>query len=217
MASGLVIVGLGNPGSRYDNTPHSVGFEVVDALAAKWSAAPWAAWKRKAAITRCTVAARPVLLAKPGTFVNLSGEVVRPLLAYHGADPADLLCVCDDIALPLGRTRLRPDGSSGGQKGLQNIIDHLGTAQFARLRIGVAPGEDGLPCAAERWVLSRWSPTHRVHLDAVLDQAVACVEMMMSEGLEEARNRFNGQRVPDPAVPPEETPGEPGTSRPEPR
>ena len=197
MPASLLIVGLGNPGSRYENTPHSVGFEVTDALAARWGAAPWQAWKGKAVIAAAASGGRDVLLAKPGTFMNLSGEAVAPLLAYHNLGPEALIVVCDDVALPLGRTRLRPEGTSGGHRGLQSIIDHLGTLAFARLRIGVAP-EEGLPCASEKWVLSKWSPARRAHLDLVLPQAVECVERFVADGIDRASNDFNGLFTPAP-------------------
>jgi PTH1 family peptidyl-tRNA hydrolase len=193
-----MIVGLGNPGPRYENTPHNAGFEVVDSLAQRWSAENWRPWKRQAAIAEASACGERILLAKPGTYMNLSGEVVRPLLSYHGLEPEALLIVCDDIALPLGRTRIRGEGSSGGQKGLQSVIDHLGSPEVARLRIGVAPGTEGLPCEADRWVLSKWSPERRTHLGGVIDQAIDCVETWLTEGLQRAMTLHNGRRVPAP-------------------
>jgi peptidyl-tRNA hydrolase, PTH1 family len=203
MAPSQAIAGLGNPGPRYVNTPHSAGFEVVDALAARWRATEWKPWKRLAAVAEAQVDGELILLVKPATYMNLSGEAVVPLLSYRGLDETHLTVVCDDIALPVGRTRLRAEGSSGGQKGLQSIIDHLGTAQFSRLRLGVAPSEEGLPCEAERWVLSKWSPRLRRHFDSAIDQAVECLEMMLSEGIEPAMGGFNGRCVPDPDAPPD--------------
>lgn len=198
MAPSHVIVGLGNPGSRHENTPHNIGWEVVDSLAEKWRAGPWQLWRGKADVTECQFRGCQVVLAKPTTYMNLSGEAVAPLLAHHGADLQALLVVCDDIALPLGRTRLRPVGSSGGHMGLLSIIDALDTAEFARLRIGVAPGGEGLPCEAERWVLSKWSPERREHADAVIEQALACTATLITQGLERAMDRHNGHRVPAP-------------------
>lgn len=194
-----MIAGLGNPGPRYENTPHNAGFDVVDTLARRWGAPQWRGWKSKAAITEVRFAGHEVLMVKPSTFMNLSGEAVKPLLNFRGLEPEDLLVVCDDIALPLGRTRLRAGGSSGGQKGLQNIIDHLNTAEIARLRLGVAPDEGGLPCAAERWVLSKWAPMAREAFNQVIEQAVACIETWLSDGLQRAMTLHNGRRVDDPA------------------
>lgn len=192
-----LITGLGNPGPRYADTPHNVGFEVVDALAARWRAAAWQGWKGKVAVAEATVDGIGVLLAKPSTYMNLSGEAVAPLLRYRGLEREALLVICDDFALPIGRTRLRGDGTSGGQRGLQNIIDHLGSVEFARLRLGVAPAE-GLPCPGEMWVLSKWSPGRRAHVDRVIEQAVACVETWVVRGTQAAMNEFNGQTVPGP-------------------
>ncbi len=197
MAPSHVIVGLGNPESRYENTPHNIGWEVVDTLARRWRATPWQPWRGKADVTECRIRGRQVVLAKPTTYMNLSGEAVAPLLAHHGVDPLTLLVVCDDIALPLGRTRLRPAGSSGGHLGLLSIIDGLESAEFARLRIGVAPAE-GLPCAAERWVLSKWSPERREHVDQVIKEAVACSETLIAQSPERAMDRHNGRRIPAP-------------------
>ena len=139
MAPSHVIVGLGNPGPRYENTPHNVGWEVVERLAEKWRISDWAPWKSHGVVAEGRFRGRQVVLAKPTTFMNLSGEAVAPLLRHHGVDTATLLVVCDDIALPLGRTRLRMGGSSGGHRGLLDIIETLDSAEFARLRIGVAP------------------------------------------------------------------------------
>jgi PTH1 family peptidyl-tRNA hydrolase len=200
MPPSLVIAGLGNPGSRYDNTPHNAGFEVVDTLAARAGAGEWKPWKSRAAMAECRMGGEQVLLVKPATYMNLSGEAVKPLLAYRDVEPDRLLVVCDDIALPIGRTRLRAEGSSGGQKGLQNIMDHLGTAAIARLRLGVAPGPDGLPCAAERWVLSKWSQRLRAHFDRVVDQAADCCEALIGREVPEVMSMFNGKTAPDPSA-----------------
>jgi PTH1 family peptidyl-tRNA hydrolase len=200
MAPSHVIVGLGNPGPRYENTPHNVGWEVVERLTERWRTSGWGPWKGHGVVAEGRFRGRQVVLAKPTTFMNLSGEAVAPLLRHHGVDTAALLVVSDDIALPLGRTRLRMGGSSGGHRGLLDVIETLDSAEFARLRIGVAP-EEGLPCAADRWVLSKWTPERREHLAAVLDQAVACIETMIAQGVERAMGRFNGRRVPAPGEP----------------
>jgi PTH1 family peptidyl-tRNA hydrolase len=193
-----VLVGLGNPGARYENTPHNVGWEVVDALAAKWRCTSWRPWRRAAAVSEGRIRDVQVVLAKPTTFMNLSGEAVAPLAAHFEVEPARILAICDDIALPLGRIRLRGGGSSGGHRGLQSIMDMIDSAEFPRLRLGVAPGLEGLPCAAERWVLSKWIPERRAHMDQVIEQAVACAETFLADGLENAMNLFNGPLIEEP-------------------
>ena len=131
-----IVAGLGNPGAQYADTPHSVGFETVDRLAA----AAGAAWEEKRAfrcvMARCVLAGQPTLLVKPQTFMNLSGESVAPVVKYHNATPADLVVVQDDIDLPVGRIRVRAGGSHGGHNGIRNIIERLGTDAFARVKQG---------------------------------------------------------------------------------
>lgn len=197
MAPEHVIVGLGNPGPEHVDTPHNIGWEVLDALWGRGRFAPWESFRGRALVAEGRLRGHQVVLARPTTYMNLSGDAVAPLLAAHGVDAARLLVVSDDIALPLGRLRLRPGGSAGGHRGLQSIIDAIDSAEFARLRVGVAP-EDGLPCAAERWVLSKWSPANRAHADALVAAAVACVEALVTQGLERAMALHNGRRVPPP-------------------
>ena len=133
-----VIAGLGNPGAEYANTPHSIGFEVVDALARSLDAS----WKRSSSfsgeLAQGMLGSVKVLLVKPQTFMNLSGDCVAPVVRYHNANAAeDLLVVSDDIDLPVGKMRIRKGGSAGGHNGLKSVIERTGTADFVRLRLGV--------------------------------------------------------------------------------
>src|SRR5262249_16375178 len=151
----------GNPGSKYDGTRHNVGFEVVDRLAAGGSGASFAR-KFDGLLAEAEIDFQRVLLLKPETFMNLSGRSVRQVVQFYKAERPDLLVICDDLALPLGKLRLRPGGSDGGQKGLRDIALLLGGDDFPRLRIGI--GERG-PIDASDFVLTRFRPAERPIID----------------------------------------------------
>jgi peptidyl-tRNA hydrolase, PTH1 family len=189
-----LIVGLGNPGSEYDGTPHNVGFDVAARLASRWNLR-----FRKSRISEAEDVALPgtprVVLLRPLSYMNLSGRPVSAAMRWHGFRPADLLIVCDDVNLPLGHLRLRSNGGAGGQKGLRSILETLGTDEVARLRIGVGGGEAGADVA--RHVLKKFSSGQRTLLDQTLEQAADAVECYLRDGLETAMNRFNTKRTPD--------------------
>ena len=197
-----LVVGLGNPGDRYVGTRHNVGFEVLDALVRRLADDPARPPRVdrldcRALTGRVRIGSTPVLLAKPQTYMNLSGESVKGLLVKHAVPRERMLVVSDDVALPVGRLRLRPSGSSGGQKGLQSIVDCLGADDFPRLRIGIAgdrfrPGED-----LADYVLERFSKAERAALGPVVDTACEAIGTFVSEGMDAAMNRFN--RLPEPA------------------
>ncbi len=185
------IVGLGNIGKEYDGTRHNIGFEVIDALASAHKIK--LDTKRDRAVGgRGVIAGEPVYLAKPQTFMNLSGESVAALLRREGATPGDLFVICDDIHLPVGKIRLRAQGSSGGQNGLKNIATHLATQEWARLRIGVGEPPPGLQVD---WVLSRFGRADRVIIDDTLIIAMGATEIWLRDGIETAMNRFNAPPV----------------------
>lgn len=188
MSGRKLIVGLGNPGPKYDGTRHNVGFDVVDRLASgPGGSTP--SKKFDGLLAEAELDFRRVLLLKPQTYMNLSGRSVRQAVLFYKIDPADdLLVVCDDISLPLGKLRIRPKGSDGGQKGLRDIIAQLGTQDFPRLRIGV--GDPG-PIDAADYVLGRWRNTERPVIDDALISATQAVAVWVSQGLEAAMNRFN--------------------------
>lgn len=182
-----IIAGLGNPGAQYANTPHSVGFEVVDALAA----AAGVAWEEKrqyrCLLAKTVVAGRPTLLVKPQTFMNLSGESVAPIVKYHNATAADLLVVQDDIDLAVGRLRIRKGGSCGGHNGVRNIIERLGTPDFARLKVGV--GKDSSNVVAH--VLGKFDPATRQTMDRVVAEAAKAAAEVVRSGPDRAMNLYN--------------------------
>ena len=187
-----IIAGLGNPGPQYADTPHSLGFEAVDAIAASAGAS----WEAKRAfrclMARCMLGGQPVLLVKPQTFMHLSGESVAPVVNYHNATPGDLVVVQDDIDLPVGRLRIRVGGSCGGHNGVRNIIERLGTGAFARVKIGV--GKDGRNVIGH--VLGKFDPATRGIMDLVVAAAAAAVEAVVRDGPERAMNAYNGWTVP---------------------
>lgn len=183
-----LIVGLGNPGPRYRDTRHNVGFEVLDELAARARVA-FGASPADALVARRREGAGDALLAKPLTFMNLSGRAVGELTRYYRIDVADVLVVTDDVNLPAGRLRLRRGGSAGGHNGLKSIIECLGSDAFPRLRVGVGRGDPRRDLADH--VLARVAPDERETLrEAALRAADAC-ETFMAEGIDAAMNRFN--------------------------
>ncbi len=183
-----VIVGLGNPGAQYENTPHSIGFEAVDAIAA----AMGVTWQEKkqfsCLMARGTFAGQQVILAKPQTYMNLSGNSVAPLVKYNNATAADLLVIQDDIDLPVGRMRIRKTGSCGGHNGIRNIISALGTTAFTRLKLGV--GKDKTDVVAH--VLGKFDPATRKTMDVVIAEAVHAAELILTQGPDKAMNTYNG-------------------------
>ena len=187
-----IIAGLGNPGAQYANTPHSVGFETVDALAA----AAGVAWEEKrqfkCLMTKVVVAGQPTLLVKPQTFMNLSGESVAPLVKYNNATAADLIVVQDDIDLAVGRLRIRTSGSCGGHNGVRNIIERLGTNAFTRVKIGV--GKDRSNVVAH--VLGKFDPATRKTIDLVVAEAAKAVKTVVASGADRAMNLYNGYEAP---------------------
>jgi len=183
-----IIVGLGNPGAQYANTPHSVGFESVDKIAAEAGIV----WEEKRQF-KClwgkgTFAGQPVVLCKPQTFMNLSGESVAPLVKYSNCTAADLVVIQDDIDLPVGRMRVRKGGTCGGHNGIRNIIERLGTMQFTRLKLGVGKDKDDVIAH----VLGKFDPTTRKAMDEVVGASVKAVESIIRNGPDQAMNEFNG-------------------------
>ena len=186
-----VIAGLGNPGADYANTPHSIGFEVVEALAREIGAS----WKNSSSfngeLATGMLGAVKVMLVKPMTFMNLSGNCVAPVVKYHNAKVAeDLLVVSDDIDLPVGRMRIRRGGSAGGHNGLKNIIQHLGSDKFPRIKVGVgSPKQAGFEVVD--WVIGKPMGEDQKVLTDALDRAVTAVPVLISQGVDRAMNRFN--------------------------
>ena len=190
-----VIAGLGNPGAEYANTPHSIGFEVVDAVARGIGASWKGSSSFKGELATGLLGGVKVLLVKPQTYMNLSGECVSPVLKYHNATVQDLLVVSDDIDLPVGRLRIRKGGSAGGHNGLKSVIERTGSSDFVRLRVGV--GRD--PQSRSNvigYVLGKFSPEDRQAMDEVVATAAEAVGAIENENLETAMNRYNGWTAP---------------------
>lgn len=183
-----IVVGLGNPGRKYAGTRHNVGFDVLDLLARRGQAAGWRG-RFESETVEINVDGTPVLLVAPQTFMNLSGQAVRKAVDFYKLPLADLLLVVDDMDLPVGRLRLRADGSAGGQKGLKNTIEHLGTNGFARLRIGIGRPVSGL--RGEQHVLQKFAADERPVVDAGIERAVQAVIAWIRQGLPAAMNEFN--------------------------
>jgi len=188
MAERALIVGLGNPGREYARNRHNVGFQVIDHLAARHGLS-FARLQNGAAVTSGTIAARPVVLAKPQKYMNLSGIAVAALQKFYKVPPEHLLVIADDLDLPVGTIRLRPSGSSGGQNGVRNIIERLGTDAFPRLRVGIGrpPGRMG----AAAYVLQDFSADDLAIIESVRDRAVDAVETWLSDGITLAMSRHN--------------------------
>ena len=183
-----VLVGLGNPGKKYEGTRHNVGFEVVAELACRHGGAKPKV-KFEAEIAELVVASQKLLLVAPQTFMNASGRLVRQLADFFHVAADDFLVICDDINLPLGQLRIRRSGSSGGQKGLENIIQHLGTQAVPRLRIGVDRPEAGRDSAD--YVLERFRKSEQASVDKAVRTAADAVAVWVAEGIDQAMNRYN--------------------------
>jgi peptidyl-tRNA hydrolase, PTH1 family len=190
-----LIVGLGNPGKRYERTRHNAGFLAVDRLARRWSLA-WATEARfDARSARVDREGRRVLLVQPQTFMNLSGDAVGRYVTYYRVALDRMLVVVDDADLELGTLRLKPRGSSGGHHGLESIESRLGTREYARLRIGIGRRPEG-PREITDYVLGRFEPSEWRGFERVLERSADQMECWMAEGMSVAMNRYNGVLAP---------------------
>jgi PTH1 family peptidyl-tRNA hydrolase len=190
-----LIVGLGNPGREYESTRHNLGFMLIDRLMKRAGGRKFRR-ESQAEISRESVGGQQVLLAKPLTFMNLSGDAVKLLLERYGdGDAANLIVASDDVALPFGMIRVRARGSAGGQNGLKSIINRLGTQEFPRVRLGIAP--DHPVSDLSDFVLSPITRRERELLDQTLDLAADAVEVILSDGVERAMAGFNRRLKPD--------------------
>jgi len=194
----ILVVGLGNPGRRYQGTRHNVGRDVVARLAAECHVRlEDDGWARAA---RARIGPTTMILAVPETYMNVSGQAVHDLLRERRRKPADLLIVHDDLDLPLGRLRLRPGNGAGGHNGLRSIIEEIGTAAFPRVRIGIGRPPAGVDPA--EFVLDRFGADERPAIDAAVALAAEAVVAVARDGLAAAMNRFNQRDTPPPVVAP---------------
>lgn len=184
-----IIVGLGNPGKEYQNTRHNIGFDVIDRLAEQQNIAVLEK-KHKALIGKGYVEGCKCILAKPQTFMNLSGESVRELVDYYKADQtAELIVISDDISLETGQLRIRKKGSAGGHNGLKSIIAHLGTDTFIRIKMGVGEKPKGYDLAD--YVLGHFSSGERSIMNAAADRAADAIRLIITQDADAAMNEFN--------------------------
>ena len=193
METMYIIVGLGNPKKEYDNTRHNIGFDVIDALADA-NRIGVTEKKHKALIGKGIIAGQKVVLAKPQTFMNLSGESVRELTDYYKADETtELIVISDDISLDVGQLRIRKKGSAGGHNGLKNIILHLGHDSFQRIKMGV--GEKPKNYDLADYVLGHFSKEERPVMDESVKDACKAIEMMINDDTDGAMNIFNKKKT----------------------
>ena len=188
----FLIVGLGNPGREYRETRHNAGFMVLDRLAARLGES-FSRLESHALVSKAIYQNNRLILAKPQTYMNASGQAVGGLARFYKVPLENFLVLYDDVDLPLGTLRLRPGGGSAGQKGMDSIIQRLGSEDFARLRVGIGrpPGQ----MEAGDYVLKHFSPSEAAILPQILDRAVDAILTFTAEGLEKAMNVFNGQGV----------------------
>ena len=184
----FLVVGLGNPGPKYENTPHNIGFLVVDALAAANSIRVTRK-ENSALVGLGSVAQKPVVLAKPQTYMNLSGPSVKGLLERYELAPGQLLVVYDELDLPWTTMRIKPKGSAAGHKGMKSVISSLGTNEFSRVRLGIHPGHP-IRNGAD-FVLGPFKRSQRKELEEIVDRGRAAVESIIAEGVEKAMTIFN--------------------------
>jgi len=187
-----LIVGLGNPGAKYARTRHNAGWLVLDEVARRHSL-EIARKEHKALTAIGNLGAQKIMLAKPQTWMNLSGEAVSALMRYNRVPMENLLVICDDLALPVGKIRLRAGGSDGGQNGLKSIAQMVSNQGFARLRFGIGepPREQRLERGTADYVLSAFAPDEKQLVEEALSRAADCVETWAREGVEAAMNAFN--------------------------
>ena len=186
----FLVVGLGNPGSKYWNTRHNVGFMTADALGEKLNK-PTQRLKFKALTNVVEYGGCRVLLMKPTTYMNLSGEAVREACMFYKLPPERVLVVSDDVSLPVGKIRLRRNGTAGGHNGLRSIIGQLHSDQFPRLKIGVGAKPHPDYDMAD-WVLGHFSKEDRKAVDAAIDRALDAMECLFTQGIDKAMSRYNG-------------------------
>ncbi len=184
-----LVVGLGNPGDSYEHTRHNVGWRALDELA-EIAGVPVQKLKYKALTNTCAVGGAKVLLMKPVTYMNLSGEAVGEAARFYKLPPERVLVLSDDISLPVGRLRIRKSGSAGGHNGLKSIIQHLGTDQFPRVKIGVGAKPHPDYDLAD-WVLGKFPPADRKVIDEMVQKAAQAAAYYIQEGPDKAMGKFN--------------------------
>jgi PTH1 family peptidyl-tRNA hydrolase len=184
-----LIVGLGNPGQKYIDTRHNAGWHLLDTIVRQHGHFRFDQSRNKARLARGELAGIPVALVKPQTFMNLSGEAVGPLARFYKVPPERILVAFDDLDLPVASLRLRPKGGAGGHKGMRSLIQHLGTEEFPRIRLGIGRPSGRMP--VEAYVLQNFKPAEWAAMVPTYERAVAAVEAIVTEGIAQAMNQFN--------------------------
>jgi PTH1 family peptidyl-tRNA hydrolase len=185
-----LVVGLGNPGPEYHETRHNVGFRCADALAGAYDLAFDRKKKSKARIADGVIAGKRVLIAKPQTYMNLSGSSVQGLAAFYQIPSKNIIVILDDLDLPPGTLRIRPKGGSGGHRGLTDIIQKLGTQEFPRIRFGIGRPPGQMDPAA--FVLRRLDPDELADVKRAVERVIKTIEVWLTDGIDIAMNRYNG-------------------------
>ena len=184
-----LVIGLGNPGKEYRHTRHNVGFEVLDELVRRTKAIWRRSWTTSAWTGRMKMEGEEVLLVKPRTFMNRSGQAVAAVMRKRGLQPADVIVVSDDLELPRGRIRIRKKGGAGGHQGLQSVIQALGADDFVRIRIGIGPRPSGEELVNH--VLARFTAEERREVEKAVEIAADAVVAVARDGVDKAMNEFN--------------------------
>ncbi len=184
-----LIIGLGNPGKPYEHTRHNIGFDVIDSLAEKWNA-PLNQAKFNGMYASVHRPEGKVMLVKPLTYMNLSGECVRPLMDYFDIDVEDIIVIYDDLDLETGKLRLRQKGSAGGHNGIKSLIQHLGTQEFNRIRVGINRPPAGMKVSD--YVLSKFSKDDQPAVETAIEKSCEAVEAALTKNFLDVMNIFNG-------------------------
>ena len=195
-----LLVGLGNPGQKYDRTRHNVGFEVIDRLAKSWSVQLVDNKRFHGSVgENRTASGERLILLKPTTYMNRSGQSVRAVIDWYKLLPSDVLVIYDDMDLPIGKLRLRLSGSAGGHNGMKSIISHLGTQAFPRLRLGISRAGSSVDHQDNRavvgHVLGKFAPDERKVMDAAVNLADEAIDFSLRKGVERAMSLYNGREV----------------------
>lgn len=183
-----LIIGLGNPGKEYDKTRHNIGFEAIDAIANAHNISVNKS-KFKGLFGEGFIGTSKVILVKPQTYMNLSGESITAFISWYKVDPKDILVIYDDVSLSLGLLRIRQKGSAGGHNGIKSIIQHHGTNEFQRIKIGVGEKPQGWDLAD--YVLSRFSNSEMKLMDTTMEDVAGATQMIIEKGIQEAMNAYN--------------------------
>lgn len=186
-----LIAGLGNPSRTYEGTRHNIGFTMIDAIGNKFGI-DVTTKKHKALVGRGMIDGMRVILAKPQTYMNLSGESIREITDFYKIEPENIIIIYDDISLDVGQLRIRKKGSAGGHNGVKNIIAHLGTQEFPRIKVGIGNKPEGWDLAD--YVLSKYTKAEQEALEAASEGVIGAVKLMLADDIEAAMNKYNAKK-----------------------